>query len=127
MIASIESTLSQSERLELCSGRFSPLILAPESIDKAPVNPVTGQPVFVPTWERTGTPSRALVGVRPTVYASPEEETEEEQDEEGELREAAAYKRRESMREHSFRLPSQSSRRECLAEMRALGLSFNHD
>ena len=126
MIDSISSHLSQSERLVLCAGRFSPVVLAPESVDKAPpVHPVTGMPVFTPTWERKGTPSRALAGVRPTVYASPDEEMDEEQDEENELREVTAYKRRDSMREHSFRLPSQSSRGECLAEMRALGLAWS--
>ena len=118
-----QSSLSQAEKLDLCSGKHEAVILAPETLG-APINAVTGQPVFCPTWERIGTPSRARAGVRPVVYASVEDETNEEEDDEESLRDAAAYKRRDSMREHSFRLPSQSNRRECLAEMKALCLSW---
>lgn len=53
-----------------------------------------------------------------------DEESDEESSDEA-LASETVYKRRDSMREHSFRLPSQSSRRECLAEMRALGLAWN--
>lgn len=53
-----------------------------------------------------------------------EDDSDDDESEESELRDAAAYKRRDAMREHSFRLPSQSSRRECLGEMKALGLSW---
>jgi len=54
-----------------------------------------------------------------------EDEDDDEQDDESELYAATVDKRRDSMREHSFRLPSQSSRRECLAEMKALGMAWS--
>ena len=54
-----------------------------------------------------------------------EDEDEDEGDEESALYAATVDKRRDSMREHSFRLPSQSSRRECLAEMKALGMAWS--
>ncbi len=54
-----------------------------------------------------------------------EDEDEDEGDEESTLYAATVDKRRDSMREHSFRLPSQSSRRECLAEMKALGMAWS--
>lgn len=55
---------------------------------------------------------------------------DDESDDDDESDESALYaatvdKRRDSMREHSFRLPSQSSRRECLAEMKALGMAWS--
>jgi hypothetical protein len=53
-----------------------------------------------------------------------DDESDDDESEEGELYAATVDKRRDSMREHSFRLPSQSSRRECLAEMRALGMQW---
>ena len=125
---SFESQLSQAERLELCNGRFSPLVLAPDSIgpDTRPVHPVTGQPVFAPTWERTGTPSRAYAGVRPIAAASHDDEADEDETEEDALREATAYLRRDSMREHSFRLPSQGARGELFAELRSMGVELHN-
>lgn len=56
-------------------------------------------------------------------FAMDDEQDEESEDEA--LASETAYKRRDAMREHSFRLPSQSSRRECLAEMKALGLAWS--
>lgn len=49
---------------------------------------------------------------------------DDDESEESMLYAATVDKRRDSMREHSFRLPSQSSRRECLAEMKALGMAW---
>lgn len=54
-----------------------------------------------------------------------DDETSDEESGDEALASETAYKRRDSMREHSFRLPSQSSRRECLAEMKALGMAWN--
>lgn len=54
-----------------------------------------------------------------------ESDDDDDESEEGALYAATVDKRRDSMREHSFRLPSQSSRRECLAEMKALGMSWS--
>ena len=53
------------------------------------------------------------------------DDDEGDEDDEDETYAATVYKRRDSMREHSFRLPSQSSRRECLAEMKALGMAWS--
>lgn len=50
---------------------------------------------------------------------------DDDESEESALYAATVDKRRDSMREHSFRLPSQSSRRECLAEMKALGMTWS--
>ena len=54
------------------------------------------------------------------------DDEQDDESEEGTLYAATVDKRRESMREHSFRLPSQSSRRECLAEMRSLGMEWDY-
>lgn len=54
-----------------------------------------------------------------------DESDDDDESEEGALYAATVDKRRDSMREHSFRLPSQSSRRECLAEMKALGMAWS--
>lgn len=54
-----------------------------------------------------------------------EDEDDDDESEESALYAATVDKRRDSMREHSFRLPSQSSRRECLAEMKALGMAWS--
>lgn len=116
--------LSQAERLAMCDGRT---IIDAATIGNPPaIHPTTGAPIFVPTWERTGTPSRAYVGVRPTVYVShDDEETDEESDEESELRDITAHMRRDSLREHSFRLPSQSSRRDVSETLKSMGCAFN--
>jgi len=50
---------------------------------------------------------------------------DDDESEESTLYAATVDKRRDSMREHSFRLPSQSSRLECLAEMKALGMAWS--
>lgn len=67
--------------------------------------------------------ARLSLHSRPSFAMDDDEESEEMSDEES-LASETAYKRRDSLREHSFRLPSQSSRRECLAEMRALGMQW---
>ena len=54
-----------------------------------------------------------------------DESDDDDESEESTLYAATVDKRRDSMREHSFRLPSQSSRRECLAEMKALGMAWS--
>jgi len=115
--------LTQAERLAACDGR---IIIDAATIGTPPaIHPVTGQPVFSPTWERTGTPSRAYVGVRPSVIVSHDEETDEETDDEDELRDVVAHMRRDSLREHSFRLPSQSSRRDVSETLKSMGCVFN--
>ena len=60
-----------------------------------------------------------------TVSVYDDESDDDDESEESALYTATVDKRRDSMREHSFRLPSQSSRRECLAEMKALGMTWS--
>lgn len=116
--------ISQTERLEACNGR---IVIDAATLGTPPaIHPTTGAPIFVPTWERTGTPSRAYVGVRPSVIVSHDEETDEETDDEDELRDVVAHMRRDSLREHSFRLPSQSSRRDVSETLKSMGCAF-HD
>ena len=60
-----------------------------------------------------------------TASVHDDESDDDDESEESTLYAATVDKRRDSMREHSFRLPSQSSRRECLAEMKALGMAWS--
>ena len=70
--------LSQAERLAACDGRT---IIDAATIGTPPaIHPTTGQPVFVPTWERNGTPSRALAGVHPMIARSSDDEESGEDD-----------------------------------------------
>ena len=62
----------------------------------------------------------ALDGYAPAMRDD-DDEQDDDDSEETETRDWLAYKRRDSIR---FRLPSQSSRGECLAEMRALGMAW---
>ena len=100
----LESQLSQAERLELCSGRFSPAILG---CDEEPL-------VRTVTPSRFPSPSMAKVRQQDGILSLHgssvnvgDDATDEETDDEGELVAFAVSKRGEAMREHSFRLPSQ--------------------
>lgn len=55
-----------------------------------------------------------------------EGDDDEENDEESTLRDAVLDKRRDSLREHSFRLPSQASRRDVTETLRSMGCTY-HD
>ena len=59
-------------------------------------------------------------------YAPPapigDDEDDEEQDQEASLYEFAVHKRRDSLREHSFRLPSQGSRADVRDAFRSMGV-----
>lgn len=78
-------------------------------------------------------PSRDAIrahDARLSLYGGAVSVHDDESDDDDESEESSLYavtvdKRRDSMREHSFRLPSQSSRRECLAEMKALGMAWS--
>ncbi len=54
-----------------------------------------------------------------------ESEGEESEDEETALRDAAYAKRSDGMREHSFRLPSQRSRRDVSDTLASMGMSYH--
>lgn len=61
------------------------------------------------------------------VMSTHDDETDDESDdEESALRDAVLTKRREGLREHSFRLPSQASRREVSETLRSMGCAY-HD
>ncbi len=55
---------------------------------------------------------------------APLDDGDEEQDEEQDLREQVAFKRRDSMREASFRLPSQGSRADIREAFRSMNMSW---
>lgn len=115
----LSQTLSQTEKLELCNVGSDALTVT-----------ITPPPWAKPAdWQMPSAQAVRLHDARLSSmehYAAPMDEgdDEEESDDETALRDHAAYIRRDAMREHSFRLPSQSSRRECLGEMKALGLSW---
>jgi len=119
----LSQTLSQGERLELAN------VGTQDDALTVTFNPAP--PWAKPAgWQMPSAEAVRLHDARLAAsdhHAPPMGEDESDDDDDSEetaLRDAAAYKRRDSLREHSFRLPSQSSRRECLGEMRALGLSW---
>lgn len=60
-------------------------------------------------------------------YAPPapmDDGDDDEQDDEQDLREQVAYKRRDSMREHSFRLPSQGTRSDVRETLRSMNMAW---
>lgn len=54
-----------------------------------------------------------------------DEEDEGDDDEENTLRDAVLDKRRDGLREHSFRLPSQASRRDVTETLRSMGCTYH--
>ena len=116
----LSQTLSQTERLELCNVGASDALSV-----------TIRDPYAKPEgWTMPSAEAVRLHDARLSAmdYAPPapmdDDSEDDDESEESELRDHAAYIRRDAMREHSFRLPSQSSRRECLGEMKALGLSW---
>lgn len=114
------SNLDQTSRLE-----FAPIASHLITLDEPECVTISSPPngFRMPSMESVrmndARQASRLVGHAPT------DDEEDDESEEETLASETAYKRRDSMREHSFRLPSQSSRRECLAEMKALGLAWN--
>jgi hypothetical protein len=123
--------ITQTEKLEMAMGRF----INPESVD---LSPEDGDCVTVSTPPNGfKMPSRDAIRAHDArlmlhpcdTYAAHDDDDgngDEEQDEESALRDAVLDKRRDAMREHSFRLPSQSSRREVSETLRSMGCTF-HD
>lgn len=116
------SNLTQGERLEL-SARS--IIIPPDSIGQDERRVLSAPPngFKMPSMERV-----RLHDARMSAYGSDcnvhDDETDEETDEESELREHALDKRMDGMREHSFRLPSQRSRRDVTDTLRSMGCSY---
>lgn len=115
----LSQTLSQTEKLELCNVGSDALTVT-----------ITPPPWAKPAdWQMPSAQAVRLHDARLSRHYAPpapmdDDSEDDDESEESELRDHAAYIRRDAMREHSFRLPSQSSRRECLGEMKALGLSW---
>lgn len=120
---------TQSEKLENSQGRFidpATVDLSPPEIDCVTIStPPNG--FKMPSRDAVRAHDARLMLHPCDTYAAHDDDDDEEQDdEESTLREAVLDKRRDSLREHSFRLPSQSFRRDVMQTLRSMGLSF-HD
>jgi hypothetical protein len=117
--------LSQCERLA-----FAPI--APYILDAATL----GEPPEVTTLSSPPNgflmPSREAIRMNDArlsafggMASTHESEEDDENDDESILRDAVLNKRREGMREHSFRLPSEASRREVSETLRSMNCNYN--
>jgi len=117
------SNLSQSERLALAG---SPCFIPLDSIGVDEREAVT---ISRPRFPMPSIASVREHDARLSAYGSDvnvsDEETDENEDEDGELRQHALDKRMDGMREHSFRLPSQRSRRDVSDTLASMGLGYN--
>lgn len=121
----LSQTLSQGERLELVTVGTQDDAL---SVTFNPAPPPWAKPAewTMPSMDKVRNHD-ARLSLHEAPPAMDDDSEDDDDSEESALRDHAAYIRRDAMREHSFRLPSQSSRRECLGEMKALGLSWEGD
>ena len=118
------SNLTQGERLEL-SARS--IIIPPDSIGRDERQTISMPPngFRMPSMSRVREHDARLQAFGSECNVQ-EDESDEESDEESELREHAYAKRTDSMREHSFRLPSMRSRRDVTDTLASMGMSY-HD
>lgn len=118
------SNLTQGERLEL-SARS--IIIPPDSIglDERRVISTPPNGFRMPSMSRVREHDARLQAFGSECNVQ-EDESDEESDEESDLREHAYAKRTDSMREHSFRLPSMRSRRDVTDTLASMGMSY-HD
>jgi len=123
MNTTIAPYLSQTERLALCDGRTS---LTMEEIGPD-LRTVSAPPngFKMPDMSRVREHDARLSAYGSDCNVSDEDQDDEEQDEENTLREHAYAKRTDSMREHSFRLPSQRSRRDVSDTLASMGMGYN--
>ncbi len=116
--------MSQTERLEACP-------VTRHFVEDVTIDPIAETISSPPNgWRMPSMHAVRMNDARLSAFggqvsAHEDEDDDDEQDDESTLYAATVDKRRDSMREHSFRLPSQSSRRECLAEMKALGMAWS--
>lgn len=116
---SYESSLSQAERLELCAGRFSPAVLgADESAVTTLSRPL--YPISAGHAARVRLNDARLALHAPSAQRA-EIEEEEETTEDEDLYAFAVAKRSDSMREASFRLPSQRGICAAFDDYRSMG------
>ena len=122
---SLNDHLTQGERLA-----FAPI--APHTIDSATL----GEPPEITTLSTPPNgfrmPSREAIRAHDArlsalggVSTHEDEEDEGDDDDENALREAVLDKRRDSLREFSFRLPSQASRRDVTETLRSMGCTYH--
>lgn len=116
------SNLTQTERLEL-SARS--IIIPSDSIgaDERRVLSTPPNGFRMPSMSRVREHDARLSAYGSDVNVS-DEETDENEDEDGELRQHALDKRMDVLREHSFRLPSQRSRRDVSDTLRSMGCTY---
>ena len=117
------SNLTQGERLEL-SARS--IIIPPDSIgqDERRVLSTPSNGFRMPSMSRVREHDARLQAFGSECNVQ-EDESDEESDEESELRDHAYAKRTDSMREHSFRLPSMRSRRDVTDTLASMGMGYN--
>lgn len=117
------SNLTQGERLEYASRS---IIIPPDSIGRDERQTISTPPngFRMPSMSRVREHDARLQAFG-SEYNIQEDETDEETDEESELRDHAYAKRTDSMREHSFRLPSQRSRRDVTDTLASMGMGYN--
>ena len=117
------SNLTQTERLELSS---RPIIIPPDSIgqDERRVLSTPPNGFRMPSMSRVREHDARLQAFGSDCNVQ-EDETDDETDDESELRDHAYAKRTDSMREHSFRLPSQRSRRDVSDALRFMGCTYS--
>lgn len=118
------SNLTQGERLEYASRS---IIIPPDSIGRDERQTISMPPngFRMPSMSRVREHDARLSAYGSDVNVC-DEETDEDEDEENELREHALTKRMDVLREHSFRLPSQRSRRDVTDTLRSMGMTY-HD
>lgn len=115
--------MNQTEKLEFCP-------VTRHFVEDAALDPITETVSTPPNgWCMPSMHAVRMNDARLSLYGGAvsvhDDESDDDESEENELYAATVDKRRDSMREHSFRLPSQGSRRECLAEMKALGMAWS--
>lgn len=117
------SNLTQGERLEYASRS---IIIPPDSIGQDARRIISMPPngFRMPSMSRVREHDARLQAFGSECNVQ-EDENDEETDEESELRDHAYAKRTDSMREHSFRLPSMRSRRDVTDTLASMGMGYN--
>lgn len=114
------SNLSQAERLAALP--VSPFVTIRDEESEIVSSPPNG--FRMPSMSRVREHDARLMLHGSSVNVREDVDEEEESDNEAELYTFAVDKRRESMREHSFRLPSQRSRADVRDALRFMGCGF---
>lgn len=107
------SNLSQAERLAYAA---NPIVIPADSIGHH-----ERKGFVMPSMSKVREHDARLMAQGSSCNVTNDAGEDEEQDEESELRDYAYAKRTDSMREHSFRLPSQRGMREAYSEAYSYG------